>query len=231
MDSLGLVELKCLRDAFDDALGDAGGVAALQPGVVLAGDAREQGDFLAAQPGDPSALSAVEGQSGLVGGDPGPPRAQELPDLRAEITTDVAVGAVRAVPACHALHSTSALGADIAREALAAGHRVVATGRRPDEVEKTLGGPQDNLLATKLDVTSIEDAQAAAQAAVDRFGRIDVLINNAGNLSPATSRSGLRSSPARQMMAGIRAGSGTGPRGSHRRVGASGSRPASRCPA
>ena len=73
------------------------------------------------------------------------------------------------------------LGTDIAREALAAGHQVVATGRRPEEVEKTLGGPQDNLLVTKLDVTSLEDAQAAAQAAVGRFGRIDVLINNAGN--------------------------------------------------
>jgi NAD(P)-dependent dehydrogenase (short-subunit alcohol dehydrogenase family) len=73
------------------------------------------------------------------------------------------------------------LGTDIAREALAAGHQVVATGRRPEEVEKTLGGPQDNLLVTKLDVTSLEDAEAAAQAAVGRFGRIDVLINNAGN--------------------------------------------------
>jgi len=72
------------------------------------------------------------------------------------------------------------LGTDIARAALAAGHQVVATGR-PEEVEKTLGGPQDNLLVTKLDVTSIEDAETAAQAAVDRFGRIDVLVNNAGN--------------------------------------------------
>src|SRR5690349_23143669 len=73
------------------------------------------------------------------------------------------------------------LGTDIVREALAAGHQVVATGRRPGEVEKSLGGPQDNLLVTKLDVTSLEDAEAAAQAAVDRFGRIDVLVNNAGN--------------------------------------------------
>jgi len=73
------------------------------------------------------------------------------------------------------------LGTDIARQALAAGHQVVATGRRPEEVEKTLGGPQDNLLVTKLDVTNLEDTNAAAQAAVDRFGRIDVLINNAGN--------------------------------------------------
>ncbi|MFJ1561355.1 SDR family oxidoreductase [Streptomyces mirabilis] len=73
------------------------------------------------------------------------------------------------------------LGTDIVREALAAGHQVVATGRRPGEVEKSLGGPKDNLLVTKLDVTSPEDAEAAAQAAVDRFGRIDVLVNNAGN--------------------------------------------------
>ncbi|MET9612870.1 SDR family oxidoreductase [Kitasatospora indigofera] len=73
------------------------------------------------------------------------------------------------------------LGTDIARQALTGGHQVVASGRRPGEVEKSLGGPQDNLLVTKLDVTSLEDAQAAAQAAVDRFGRIDVLINNAGN--------------------------------------------------
>ncbi|WP_329329724.1 SDR family oxidoreductase [Streptomyces mirabilis] len=73
------------------------------------------------------------------------------------------------------------LGTDIVREALAAGHQVVATGRRPEEVEKSLGGPQDNLLVTKLDVTSLEDAEAAAQATVDRFGRIDVLVNNAGN--------------------------------------------------
>ncbi|KOG56025.1 oxidoreductase [Streptomyces virginiae] len=73
------------------------------------------------------------------------------------------------------------LGTDIVREALAAGHNVVATGRRPDEVERTLGGPQDNLLVTKLDVTRLDDAEAAAQAAVARFGRIDVLVNNAGN--------------------------------------------------
>ncbi|WP_030727383.1 SDR family oxidoreductase [Streptomyces sp. NRRL S-237] len=73
------------------------------------------------------------------------------------------------------------LGTDIVREALVAGHQVVATGRRPEQVEKTLGGPQDNLLVTELDITSAQDALAAAQAAVERFGRIDVLINNAGN--------------------------------------------------
>ncbi|MEU0236135.1 SDR family oxidoreductase [Nocardiopsis sp. NPDC006198] len=72
------------------------------------------------------------------------------------------------------------LGTDIVRQALDAGHQVVATGRRPEAVEETLGGPQENLLVTRLDITDLEQAEEAAQAAVDRFGRIDVLVNNAG---------------------------------------------------
>jgi NAD(P)-dependent dehydrogenase (short-subunit alcohol dehydrogenase family) len=73
------------------------------------------------------------------------------------------------------------MGVDIAKAALAAGNAVVATGRRPEAVEQALGGAQDDLLVVKLDVTSPAGAQAAAQAAVERFGRIDVLVNNAGN--------------------------------------------------
>ena len=72
------------------------------------------------------------------------------------------------------------LGIDIAQKALAAGHSVVATGRNADRVLQAVGA-HDNLLTVALDITDPEAAIAAAKAAVDRFGRIDVLVNNAGN--------------------------------------------------
>lgn len=72
------------------------------------------------------------------------------------------------------------MGADFVRAALAAGHRVVASGRDVDRVSKAFGKSND-LLAVKLDVTSLADAETAVRAAVTRFGRIDVLVNNAAS--------------------------------------------------
>jgi NAD(P)-dependent dehydrogenase (short-subunit alcohol dehydrogenase family) len=77
------------------------------------------------------------------------------------------------------------MGADFAKAALAAGHQVVATGRSTDAVSKALA-PSDDLLTVKLDVTKRGDAEEAARAAVDGFGRIDVLVNNAASFTAFT---------------------------------------------
>jgi NAD(P)-dependent dehydrogenase (short-subunit alcohol dehydrogenase family) len=70
------------------------------------------------------------------------------------------------------------MGVDFAKAALAAGNAVIASGRNPDAVAKAVG-ESDDLLVVELDVTRPQDAEAAVKAAVDRFGGIDVLVNNA----------------------------------------------------
>ena len=72
------------------------------------------------------------------------------------------------------------MGVHFTRAALAAGHAVVATGRRPETVREAVGDA-DDLLVVRLDVTVPAEAEAAVDAAVERFGRIDVLVNNAAN--------------------------------------------------
>src|SRR5580700_9262179 len=72
------------------------------------------------------------------------------------------------------------MGFDIAKAALAAGHKVVATGRNTEKVAKAVG-ESANLLVVKLDVTNPADAESAAGAVIERFGRIDVLVNNAAS--------------------------------------------------
>src|SRR5690242_5786227 len=72
------------------------------------------------------------------------------------------------------------MGKDIAKAALAAGCKTVATGRNVEKVTAAVGASKD-LLVVRLDVTDPLDARVAVKAAVDKFGRIDVLVNNAGN--------------------------------------------------
>jgi NAD(P)-dependent dehydrogenase (short-subunit alcohol dehydrogenase family) len=72
------------------------------------------------------------------------------------------------------------MGVDFAKAALEAGHAVVASGRDTDAVAKAVGQSSE-LLTVKLDVTNRSDADAAVRAAVGRFGRVDVLVNNAAS--------------------------------------------------
>jgi NAD(P)-dependent dehydrogenase (short-subunit alcohol dehydrogenase family) len=76
--------------------------------------------------------------------------------------------------------ATRGIGAEIVRAALAAGEHVVATGRNRDQIAATFKEHSGRLLPVELDVTKELHAFAAVEAAVARFGRIDVLVNNAG---------------------------------------------------
>ncbi|HEY1698441.1 MAG TPA: SDR family NAD(P)-dependent oxidoreductase [Trebonia sp.] len=72
------------------------------------------------------------------------------------------------------------LGAEMTRAALARGHQVVATARDAGQVRAAFPDAGDALLPVALDVTDPAQVDAAVRAATGRFGRIDVLINNAG---------------------------------------------------
>jgi NAD(P)-dependent dehydrogenase (short-subunit alcohol dehydrogenase family) len=76
--------------------------------------------------------------------------------------------------------ASSGFGLAFAEHALAQGHNVVATARQISMLASIAAAAPERVLALSLDVTRQSDADAAIKAAVARFGRIDVLINNAG---------------------------------------------------
>jgi NAD(P)-dependent dehydrogenase (short-subunit alcohol dehydrogenase family) len=82
--------------------------------------------------------------------------------------------------------SGNGLGRDIAEAALEAGDSVVAGARRPEELEALVAQYGDQVRPVRLEVRDEAQAQAAVQVAVDTYGRLDVLVNNAGygQLSP-----------------------------------------------
>ncbi|WP_158804970.1 oxidoreductase [Acidisoma sp. L85] len=87
----------------------------------------------------------------------------------------IAKNAVWLVTGC-----SKGLGRAIAQEALSAGYRVVVTARRVDDVADIVQGHEDAALALPLDVTRPDQIASALKAAEERFGTVDVLVNNAG---------------------------------------------------
>jgi NAD(P)-dependent dehydrogenase (short-subunit alcohol dehydrogenase family) len=76
--------------------------------------------------------------------------------------------------------SSSGFGLHIARAALERGDRVVATARRAEALDGLVASAPDRVLAAPLDITRADQIDPALAAALGRFGRIDVLVNNAG---------------------------------------------------
>jgi NAD(P)-dependent dehydrogenase (short-subunit alcohol dehydrogenase family) len=72
------------------------------------------------------------------------------------------------------------LGLELAASAVTYGDQVIATARDPQAIAKALPEGSESMLTVQLDVTDQEQAAAAVSAGVERFGRVDVLVNNAG---------------------------------------------------
>jgi NAD(P)-dependent dehydrogenase (short-subunit alcohol dehydrogenase family) len=76
--------------------------------------------------------------------------------------------------------SASGLGRDIAEAVLGSGNRLVATARNPKQLADLVDRYGDKVRAVALDVTDAKAAKSAVQVAIDAFGRLDVVVNNAG---------------------------------------------------
>jgi NAD(P)-dependent dehydrogenase (short-subunit alcohol dehydrogenase family) len=75
---------------------------------------------------------------------------------------------------------STGFGRELAKAVLERGWRLVATARKPDQIADLVGDRASQALALRLDVTDHAEVAAAVKAAEDKFGRIDVLVNNAG---------------------------------------------------
>jgi NAD(P)-dependent dehydrogenase (short-subunit alcohol dehydrogenase family) len=86
--------------------------------------------------------------------------------------------------------SSRGFGRALTQAALDAGDRVVATARNPHTLDQLAEGHADDLLPVSLDVTDPEAVRSALRAGIDRFGRLDVVVNNAGYANVAPIESG-----------------------------------------
>ncbi|UBU17951.1 oxidoreductase [Nonomuraea gerenzanensis] len=82
--------------------------------------------------------------------------------------------------------SSRGFGLSLAREVLERGQRVLATARRPEQLDDLVGRYGDRVRPFALDVTDAQAARAAVRAATETFGRLDVVVNNAGYATSAS---------------------------------------------
>jgi NAD(P)-dependent dehydrogenase (short-subunit alcohol dehydrogenase family) len=81
--------------------------------------------------------------------------------------------------------SSRGFGRELAKAVLASGDKVVATARRPEQLDNLVREYGEDIRAVALDVTDAAAARAAVRTAVDEFGALDVVVNNAGYANSA----------------------------------------------
>ena len=75
---------------------------------------------------------------------------------------------------------STGFGRELAKNVLSSGNKAIVTARNTDDIKDIVEGNEENAIAVKLDVTKPEEITSSVKAAIEKFGRIDVLVNNAG---------------------------------------------------